>query len=103
VTTPNLAAAPLGRGASDTEHPKPLPVGTYLCVVQGLPRQDRSSRAQTEFLEFTLRPIRASRDVDADALTAIGGFQNRITADERDLTHKMIDRLSGGEKAWLST
>jgi hypothetical protein len=57
------------------ERPKPMPVGTYLCIVQGLPRFDKTTKKQTEFVEFTLQPIQASEDVDQEALAEAGGLR----------------------------
>ena len=57
--------------------PKLLPVGTYLCLVQGLPRLDKSSKKQTEFVEFTLKVLEAYKDVDADELEEIGGIVDK--------------------------
>jgi len=70
-------SAILDQQVEDAERPKPLPVGTYLCVVTGLPRFDKSSRAQTDFAEFTLQPTEVYDDVDKDELEAMGGLENR--------------------------
>ena len=78
-------------GASN--HPKLLPEGTYVCVVQGLPHQDRSWKTQTEFVRFTLKPIEASCDVDADALAAMGGLENRTLFAIFHLTDNSLWRL----------
>lgn len=63
--------------ASETEKPKPLPVGGYVCVVKGLPKRDKSSKKQTPYVEFTLQPLEAMEDVDAEALEEMGGFVNK--------------------------
>lgn len=62
-------ASILDQQSTEVERPKPLPVGTYICVVNGLPRFDKSSKKQTEFVEFNLRPLQAMDDVDDEALT----------------------------------
>jgi hypothetical protein len=56
--------------ASEIARPKPLPQGTYLWMVKGLPRLDKSARKGTEFSEYTLQCLEASDDVDSDALKA---------------------------------
>ena len=61
----------LNKPASEVERPKPLPAGTYLCVVKGLPRFDKSSKKQTEFVEFNLSPMQAGEDVDQEDLAAM--------------------------------
>lgn len=58
--------------AGDIERPKPAPVGSYVCVVQGQPKIDKSSKKQTEYVEYTLKPLEALDDVDEDALDAWG-------------------------------
>ena len=60
-----LDAAP-----SPDDRPKSLPVGSYLCLVKGQPRHDKSSKRFTPFVEFTLIPKQAGQDVDQDDLTA---------------------------------
>ena len=63
----------LDRAPSEIERPKPMPVGQYICVVQGQPRFDKSSKKQTEFAEFTHKLISAGDDVDEDELKAYLG------------------------------
>jgi hypothetical protein len=60
----------LDKPSSEIERPKPLPTGTYQCVVDGQPRMDKSSRKGTEFVEFSLRPMGALDDVKEDDLVA---------------------------------
>lgn len=71
---PKLAtAAPdfseiLDRAPSEIEKPKPLPVGTYSTVLQGVPREDKSTKKQTKYVEFSHKILAAGEDVDEDAL-----------------------------------
>jgi hypothetical protein len=76
MDTPNFGTI-LDRPASEFKRPKPLPVGTYQCVITGLPRNDKSSKKGTEFVEFSLRPVEAMSDVDEEDLKAMGGFENK--------------------------
>lgn len=69
MANPNFGSI-LDRPSSEVEKPKPLPVGSYGCVVKGLPRFDKSSQKQTEFVEFLLQPISAGEDVDEEDLAA---------------------------------
>ena len=48
------------------ERPKPLPRGSYLTVVVGQPRLDKSSKKQTDFAEFTHQILEPLEDVDED-------------------------------------
>ena len=67
----------LDRPATDFERPKPLPQGTYVMMVKGLPRFDKSSKKQTPFVEFTCDVIAAGEDVDTDALAEMGGIAGK--------------------------
>src|SRR6266487_695378 len=75
------------------DRPKPLPVGTYTCIVVGQPRFDKSSKLGTPFVEFTLKPIQAGEDVDEDALEEIGGIGNRTLRATFYLTEEAKYRL----------
>lgn len=58
----------LDKPATEIDRPKPLPVGTYQWIIQGLPRYDKSKEKQTPFYEFTCKCTGALDDVDDDAL-----------------------------------
>lgn len=67
MNNPNFGSV-LDLESSTVEKPKPLPVGTYICVVKGQPRFDVSKQKKTEFVEFTLQTMQADDDVDQEAL-----------------------------------
>jgi hypothetical protein len=67
----NTFSSILDRPSNTIEKPKPLPVGTYLAMCKGLPREDKSSKQQTPFVEFTMQLLQAAEDVDADGLQAV--------------------------------
>jgi hypothetical protein len=92
MATPNFGAL-LDKPSQEVERPKPLPVGTYTCIVQGLPRMDKSSKKQTEFVEFTLKPLAAGDDVDAEALEEIGGIGERTIRATYYVTEDALWRL----------
>lgn len=76
----------LDKQSSDVERPKPLPPGTYHCVVDGQPREDKSTKKGTEFVEFSLKPMEALDDVDDDDLKAAltsGDGSVKALADKR--------------------
>ena len=83
----------LDKPASAIERPKPIPPGTYLTVVQGLPRYDKSSKKQTEFVEFTLALAAAMDDVDSEALEAAGGIVGKTLRATYYLTEDAAWRL----------
>lgn len=92
MANPNFGSI-LDKPTTEIERPKPLPVGTYTCVVKGLPRFDKSAKKGTEFVEFTLQPLQASEDVDADALESMGGFANKTIRATFYLTEDSVWRL----------
>lgn len=92
MATPNFGAL-LDRPAADIERPKPLPQGSYTCVVKGLPRYDKSSKKHTEFVEFTLQPLTAGDDVDQEDLAAMGGIMNKTIRATYYVTEDSLWRL----------
>lgn len=92
MNAPNFAAL-LDKPSSEIERPKPLPVGTYVAVVQGMPRYDKSSKKQTDFVEFTLKLQAAGEDVDAEELAAVGGIADKTMKDTYYITEQALWRL----------
>lgn len=54
----------------------PLPVGSYLARIAKL-ENTKSSKKGTDGVEFTLVPMEAKEDVDAELLEAAGGLKDR--------------------------
>lgn len=92
MNSPNFSAL-LNKPMTEVERPKPLPQGSYTCVVKGLPRYDKSSKKQTDFVEFILQPLAAGEDVDDEALQAMGGFVNKTIKATYYLTEDSLFRL----------
>lgn len=86
----------LDRAPTEIERPKPLPVGSYITVIQGQPRHDKSQKKGTPFVEFTHKIISAQDDVDTDslkeALTAPDGSVKSLN----DITMKNTFYLTEG-------
>lgn len=91
-STPNFGAL-LDTPSSEVERPKPLPVGSYVCMVLGQPRYDKSAKKQTEFVEFTLKFLSAEDDVDADELKEMGGVADKTIKDTYYITETSLWRL----------
>lgn len=89
---PNFGAL-LDKPGSEIERPKPLPQGSYVAMVQGLPRFDKSSQKQTEFVEFTLKLLSAQEDVDADELKDLGGLADKTIKATYYITEGALWRL----------
>src|SRR5258706_4382755 len=54
-----------------------LPVGSYVGIVKGMPRYDKSTKKQTPFVEFQIQLTEAMDDVDSDELEAFGPFGDK--------------------------
>jgi hypothetical protein len=78
TTIPGSFEDILNIDSREVERPKPLPMGTYICTVVGLPRFDKSSEKQTPFVEFTLQPTGTLDDIDQQELDAVGGFHDKV-------------------------
>jgi len=91
VDAPNFASI-LDEAPDEVVFPKPLPVGTYTFVV-GPPRYDKSSKKQTDFVEFILQPIAAEDDVDENDLLEAGGFDGKSIRAVYYITPDAIARL----------
>lgn len=62
----------LNKPAASVEKPKPYPVGTYLCLVDG-PAEPREVNDKP-VIDFKLKPLQAQPDVDQAALASMGGL-----------------------------
>lgn len=76
MTNPNFASI-LDESPTEVNIPQPIPQGTYLCVVQGPWREDKSTKKGTDFVEFILKPIEPMDDVDIDELGIVGGLDDK--------------------------
>lgn len=91
----------LDKKPGDIERPKNLPPGSYEWIIRGLPKQDKSSKKQTEYVEFTLVPqgplqgIDGNKDVDQElldeALTKRNGEKIQIQSKSQRLTFYLTD------------
>lgn len=86
-------ASILDKPASEVERPKPLPVGTYVAVVQGPAEHGKSSKKQTPFVRFNLKILQAGEDVDAEELVAMGGIEDKVIKDTYYITEESLYRL----------
>lgn len=68
MSSPNFSSI-LDQPVTEVVRPKPIPVGTYTCIVDGVPKFDKTKSADpTDVVEFTLKPVQAGPDVDQTAL-----------------------------------
>lgn len=79
----NTFTSILDRPSNTIEPPKLLPVGTYLWAVKGQPREDKSTKQQTDFVEFTLQLLQVGEDVDQQEFDA--ALTNASTGEKKAL------------------
>ena len=89
---PNFGSI-LDRAPSEIEKPKPLPQGSYITQIVGQPRFDKSTKKQTEYVEFTHKLLAAQEDVDEDELKALGGVKDKVMKNTFYLTESAAWRL----------
>ena len=80
--------------ATEVERPKPLPAGTYSCIVRGLPEYGESSQKKTPFVRFILAVQSAGDDVDSDELQEIGGIADKTIRNTFYTTPDSMFRLT---------
>lgn len=70
----------LNTARDDIKEPQPLPLGSYVAMVKGLPRIDKGGKNNNDFAEYEFSLVSAGADVDQNELAAAGGLP-------RDLKH----------------
>lgn len=80
--------------ANEIERPKPLPTGTYDCIVKGLYEEGVSSQKKTPFVKFTYAIQSAGEDVDEAELEEIGGLADKTIKDTYYTTPDAMFRLT---------
>lgn len=86
-------ASILDKPVEEIEAPKPLPVGTYVAVVQGPPEHGKSAKKETPFVRFTYKILQAGEDVDTEELEAFGELGEKTMKDTYYLTDEAGYRL----------
>lgn len=81
----------LNTNLDEIERPPLLPVGTYEWVISKIPTLDTSKDGNWDIVNFPLKCIRATDDVDTDALQAFGKvegtFQNHNFLFDKNDSH----------------
>lgn len=93
MNAPNFSAILDKPFDAEANRPKPLPPGSYVCVVDGIPKFDKSTQQQTDYVEFVLKPVSAMADVDQEALQACGGLSDKTLRTTFYFTEKSVYRL----------
>lgn len=87
MNAPNFGSV-LDRPSQAIERPRPLPAGHYIMVVKGQPKFDKSTQKKTEYAEYTMVPMQAMEDVDAEALA--DALTNKATGEKKALQDKTM-------------
>lgn len=66
----------LSKPAAQVEKPKPLPVGHYICIIDG-PFKPGETKDGKGLAEFRLKPLQPDADVDMSELAHSGGLGTR--------------------------
>lgn len=77
----------LNKPADQIEAPKPLPVGTYLCLVEGQPEHKQMGKNNTDCFEFPMKFMQPGPDVDQEALLE---NLNGKSLQDRKLKHRLF-------------
>ena len=63
------------------ERPKALPVGTYICLIDGMYEVGKAGKNNTNYIDFNFRPLQAMADVNQQQLEEALG--ERTLSDKR--------------------
>ena len=63
------------------ERPKALPVGTYICLIDGMYEVGKAGKNNTNYIDFNFRPLQAMADVNQQQLEEALG--ERALSDKR--------------------
>lgn len=89
---PNFSSI-LDEAPTEVDRPKPLPAGTYTCVIAGPAEYGKSSKKGTDFAMFVLKPLAAEDDVDEEELDDAGGLEGKSLRNTFYLTEDAVYRL----------
>jgi hypothetical protein len=88
----------LDRPATESERPAAFPIGSYICIIKGLPRKDKSTKKGTDYIEYTLQPVQAIEGtVDEEALGEFGNLADK----ELKLTFYITEKSAYRHKEFL--
>jgi hypothetical protein len=83
----------LNMPASEIKAPQAFPVGTYHCIVDGVPEAGKSSQKGTDYLRFKFKILSAQPDVNAaEALEA--QVQNKFIYSDYYIVDTAVWRLT---------
>lgn len=84
----------LSRAVGTSPKPKPLPIGTYLCVLVSHKVDNHVGKNDSDKLSYVAKVLQPQGDVDAEQLAAVpGGWQNKSLVPQFWLTEEDIWRF----------
>jgi hypothetical protein len=85
----------LDRPLETAERPKPTPTGTYTAMILPEYKIDKSTKQQTDYVEYKFKLLQPHDDVDQEELAAIkNGIQSREMRKSFYLTEDSLYRLT---------
>lgn len=99
-------ASILDAPATDSVRPPAVPAGHYIATIKGLPRRDKSSKKQTEFIEYKVGLLgvyeeNGTSDVDAEELAAFVEVNGPLNTKEMNLTFYMTEKSAFRHREFL--
>lgn len=82
----------LSKQAKDIEAPKPYPVGTYVCLVDGVPTLEKVGKNQTDAFIFNTKIVQPI-EVDQTAMAEFGAIAGKPLRQTFFVTEDAIYRL----------
>jgi hypothetical protein len=73
--------------AKNVKAPQALPMGTYLCIVEGVPIIGTAGEKGTDCVTFSFKPLQVQDDVDQKQLAEV---LNGDALPDRRITHRMF-------------
>ena len=92
MANPNFASL-LDVDMDDVKPPATFPKGTWHWIVQGQPRNDKSTKKGTEYYEYTLKPIAPRDDVEEEDLKEFGDYSDKTMKATFYVTEKSLFML----------
>src|SRR5262245_1643642 len=95
---PNFSSI-LDRPSNTVVRPPAAPIGNYVWAIKGLPKRDKSTKKQTEYIEYTCKAVSyIEGTVDEEELAGFGGLAK---VPEHKLTFYMTEKSGYRLKEFL--
>lgn len=87
---------------TEAERPPAIPTGDYILVISGNPRRDKSTRNQTDYIEYSLKILSAvDGTYDEDELKEFEESQGKISGKETKKTFYITEKSGYRHKEFI--